>query len=68
MQDFAMKHITLKAVMMMQFLILQKPSRNSKAKHHSEALRGRTTLWESADLLQLSTEAEIIQKRPTKAK
>ena len=68
MQDLAMKHITLKAVMMMQSLILQKPSRNSKAKGHSEALRGRTTPWESGALLQLFTEAEIIQKRPTKAK
>ena len=68
MQDFAMKHILLKAVMMMQSLILQKPSGNSKAKDHSEALRGRTTLWESGDLLQLFTEVEIIQKRSTKAK
>ena len=38
-QDSAMKHITFKAIMVMPSLILQKPSRNSKVKDHSEALR-----------------------------
>ena len=61
-QDSAMKKITFKAVMVMPSLILQKPSRNSKAKDHSEALRQRMTLWQSGDLLQLFKEAETIQK------
>ena len=37
--DSSMKHITFKVIMVMPSLILQKPSRNSKAKDHSEALR-----------------------------
>ena len=43
-QDSAMKHITFKAIMVMPSLILQKPSRNSKVKDHSEALRRRMIL------------------------
>ena len=57
-----MKHIMFKAIMMMPSLILQKPSRNSKAKDHSEALWQRMILWQSGDLLQLFKEAETIQK------
>ena len=44
-QDSVMKHITLKVIMVMQSLILQKPSRNSKAKDHSETLWQRMILW-----------------------
>ena len=61
-QDSAMKHITFKAIMVTPSLILQKPSRNSKVKDHSEALRRRLILWRSGDLLQLFKEAETIQK------
>ena len=60
--DSSMKHITFKAIMVMPSLILQKPSRNSKAKDHSEALRWRMILWQSGDLLQLFKEVETIQK------
>ena len=59
-QDSAMKHITFKAIMVMSSLILQKPSRYSKAKDHSEVLRRRMILWQSGDLLQLFKEAETI--------
>ena len=63
-QDSAMKHITFKAIMVMPSFILQKASRNSKAKDHSEPLRRRMILWQSGDLLQLFKEAETIQIRP----
>ena len=49
--DSSMKHITFKAIMVMPSLILQKPSRNSKAKDHSEALRRRMIQWQSGDIL-----------------
>ena len=57
-----MKHATFKAIMVMPSLILQKPSRNSKAKDHSEALRRTMILWQYDDLLQMFKEAETIQK------
>ena len=59
--DSAMNDITFKAIMVMPFDILQKPSRNSKAKDHSEALCRRMILWQSGDLLPLF-KAETIQK------
>ena len=43
-QDSAIKHLTFKAIMVMQSLILQKPSRNSKVKDHSEAFQRRIVL------------------------
>ena len=61
-QDSGMKHNTFKAIMVMPSLILQKPSCNSKAKDHTEALRQKMILWQSGDLLQLFKEAETIQK------
>ena len=52
-------HVT---IMVMSSLILQKPSRNSKAKDQSEAQRRIMILWQSSDLLQLFKETETIQK------
>ena len=52
-QDSAMKQIPCNVIMVMPSLILQKPSRNSKAKDHSEAIQRRMILWQSGDLLQL---------------
>ena len=61
-QDSAMKQIPCNVIMVMPSLILQKPSRNSKAKDHSEAIQRRMILWQSGDLLQLFKEAETIEK------
>ena len=52
-------HVT---ILVMSSLILQKPSRNSKAKDQSEAHRRIMVLWQSSDLLQLFKETETIQK------
>ena len=52
-------HVT---IMVMSSLILQKPSRNSKAKGQSEVHRRIMILWQSSDLLQLFKETETIQK------
>ena len=46
----------------MSNLLLQKPSNNSKAKDHLEALERRLESCMSGDLLELLKEAETIQK------
>ena len=42
--------------------LLQKPSKNSKAKDHLKVLERRLESWISGDLLELLKEAETIQK------
>jgi len=58
-----LKEIALKAVMVMPALLLQKPSKNSKAKDHTSALSRRLILWEKGDLPALYHEATTIQSR-----
>ena len=48
--------------MIMPNLLLQKPSKNSKAKDHLKALERRLESWISGDLLELLKEAETTQK------
>ena len=43
-------------------LLLQKPARNSKFKHHLEALNRRLNLWKEGELTELLIEGENIQK------
>ena len=43
-------------------LLLQKPSKNSKAKDHLKALERRLESWISDNLLELLKETETIQK------
>ena len=43
-------------------LLLQKPSKNSKAKDHLKALERRLESWISDNLLELLKEIETIQK------
>ena len=58
----AMKDISLKMIMIMPALLLQKPSRTSKSKDHSKALERRLSLWEEGRLTELLFEAETIQE------
>ena len=44
-------------------LLLQKPSRNSKAKIHSKALEDRLKLWNEGKIDMLVKEARTIQNR-----
>ena len=62
LQESPLEDIAFKAIMIMRNLILQKPSKNSKAKDHLEALERRLESWTSGDLLELLKEAETIQK------
>ncbi|XP_066936770.1 uncharacterized protein [Clytia hemisphaerica] len=58
----AMKTISLKALMIMPALLLQKPSAKSKAKDHTAALKRRLDLWEKGDFEELIREGETIQR------
>ena len=61
LQESPLKDIAFKAMMVMPNLLLQKPSKNSKAKDHLKALERLLESWISGDLLELK-EAETIQK------
>ena len=51
--------------MIMQNLLLQKPSKNSKAKDHLTTLKRRMQSWLKGDLIELLHEGETIQKNLT---
>ena len=61
--DTALKGIALKVFHILPALLLQKPSRNSKAKEHLKCLERRLALWEAGDLTALLAEARVIQDR-----
>eukprot|EP00111_Clytia_hemisphaerica_P021772 TCONS_00064018-protein len=61
-EDSSIKTISLKAIMIMPALLLQKPSRKSKSKEHATALSKRLDLWEKGDLFDLLHEGETIQR------
>ena len=56
--------ITLKALMIMLCLLLQKTFLNSKSKENSETLKRRLSLWKNRQLDQLMFEGKTIQDRP----
>ena len=61
--DSPLKLISLKALMVMPNLLLQKPSKSSKAKDHQLALERRLALWKNGDIVELILEAETIQNQ-----
>ena len=58
-----MADIALKMLMIMPALLLQKPSRKSTSKQHSEYLSKRLILWKKGDFDQLVREGRSIQKQ-----
>ena len=56
------KYIGFKTLMLMPNLLLQKPSKSSKAKDHLKALGRRLGLWNQGNLNKLLYEAISIQK------
>ena len=61
----ALHNIAFKTIMIMPNLLLQKPSKNSKAKDHLTALEIRMQSWLKGDLMELLHEGETIQKNLT---
>ena len=49
--------------MIMPSLLLQKCSRNSKAKNHTESLQRRLKLWKKGDFYGLNREVRLIQPK-----
>ena len=58
-----MYDISLKMVMIMPALLLQKPTRNSTAKQHGEYLKKRLNLWTAGHFDELKREGAAIQEQ-----
>ena len=58
-----LENITLKSIHVMSTLLLQKPSKNSKAKDHVVALERRLKFSENGNITGLGKEGESIQER-----
>ena len=61
--DTSLKSVALKAVHVMPALLLQKPSRKSKARDHLIALERRLKLWGEGNINELLDESKEIQER-----
>ena len=59
-QASALEAVVLKAVTVMQILILQKPSKSSKVKDHIKCLNKRLLLWNDGDLEKLLLKGRAI--------
>ena len=59
----ALKNIAWKCFMLMPQLLLQKPSKTSKSKDHSEALKRRLLDWQKGNIMNIFDECTTIQKR-----
>ena len=59
----SLKNIALKAIHVMPALLLQKPSKTSKAKDHLKAIERRLRLWEEGNITELVNENKTIQDR-----
>ena len=61
--DTPLKSIALKAIHVMPALLLQKPSRKTKARNHLIALERRLKLWGEGNINELLDESKEIQER-----
>ena len=61
--DTPLKNIALEAIHVVPALLLQKPSKTSKAKDHLKALERRLRLWEEGNITELVNESKTKQER-----
>ena len=61
-RDSPLKNITLKDVIVMSSLLLEKPSKDSKAKDHTKPLERKLQLWTDGDRAELLKEDETIHR------
>ncbi|MEM7298736.1 MAG: C2H2-type zinc finger protein [Bacteroidota bacterium] len=61
--DAVMAEFSIKVLMIMPLLLLQKPNFKSKSKLHAECLARRLSKWEDGDLDALLLEGRTIQKK-----
>ena len=62
-RDTKLKPVSITTFMVLPSLLLQKPSRQSKAKEHAAKLDGRLQLWREGNITSLLNEGRTIQKR-----
>lgn len=60
-RETAFKCIALKVFMTLPCLLLQKPSRNCKAKDHVKKLEERLRVWNESNIEEIILEAKTIQ-------
>ena len=60
----ALESIALKAATLLPLLLLQKPTRKSKASDHTTCLERRLCSWLKGDLVELLREGRTIQRIP----
>ncbi len=58
-----LERVSMKAITLIQILLLQKPSKRSKMKDHICHLKRRLVQWSSGDIIQLLDEGRCIQTR-----
>ena len=58
-----LERISMKAITLLQVLLLQKPSKKSKTKDHVNHLKRRLVLWNNGQFTELADEVRSIQKR-----
>ena len=59
----SLEHVCMKAITLIQILLLQKPSKRSKTKDNICHLKRRLDIWSNGDILQLLDEGRCIQTR-----
>lgn len=59
----SLERISIKAISLMQTILLQKPTKQSKTKEHVSHLKWRLDLWHNGDLKLLLEEGQCIQNR-----
>ena len=63
-----LQYIALKVFHVIPALLLQKPSKNSKAKDHLKKLEERIAKWKEGEITSLLQEAKLIQDRLTSSR
>ena len=63
----SLESIAMKTITVLQALLLQKPSHNSKSSDHVTHLQRRLDLWLKGDIQALTDEGRCIQKHLRKA-
>ena len=66
--ESSLKCIALKACMVMQVILLQKPSPRSKVKDHAACLLRRLEMWRNGDIKELYKECKCLQARMTRSR
>ena len=59
----ALRDIAWKCIMVMPHILLQKPSKDSKSKDHSNALKRRLDFWHEGKIMEIYHESNTIQQR-----